>query len=124
MFKILKILVIIVFVYLVSTSFVSAASSIKSYGGKITEIEKLNEGEYTCDREGSIISVRTRTGIKKYYISNLVRPVTKNELKKNVSILGNHKIEPTVIICKKKEDEKQQKQYVAPAVTYFGLSNQ
>lgn len=123
MFKILKVLAIIVFVYLIFSSVASAASSVKSYGGKITEIEKLNEGEYTCDHEGSIITVRTRLGIEKYYISTLVRPATKNELKKNKFVLGNRKTEPTIIICKNKKDDKDRKQYIAPAVTYFGLSN-
>lgn len=132
MFKIFKVLVVIVFAYLVFSNVASAASSpTKSFGGRITKVEKLNQdgNEYKCkNNDGSIVSVRTKFGIVLYFIPSNVRPVTRNELKADRFILGNHKIEPIVIECYKKEKKEEEKiapdkVYIVEPVYYFGLSN-
>ncbi len=129
MFKIFKILMIVVFACLVFSSVASAAASpTKALGGRITHIEKLNEGEYECDNSGSIVSVRSRFGITPYFIPSNVRPVTRNELKEDRFILGNHRTESVVIECYKKDKKEEEKTipdktYIVPPIVYFGLSN-
>lgn len=129
MFKILKVLMVVVFVYLAFLSVASAAASpIKAFGGRITHIEKLNEGEYECDNSGSIVSVRSRFGITPYFIPSNARPATKNEVKADRFILGNHRTESVVIECYKKDKKEEEKTipdrtYIVPPIVYFGLSN-
>lgn len=132
MFKIFKVLVVIVFVYLVFASIASAAASpIKAFGGRIIKVEKLNQDgdEYKCkNNDGSIVSVRSRFGITPYFIPSNVRPVTRNELKADRFILGNHRIESVVIECYKKEKKEEEKivpdkVYIVPPIVYYGLSN-
>jgi hypothetical protein len=117
--------VVLIFISFTTTSEAFFGRSI--FGGRVTntkatEIENLENNGYTCEVNGTTISIKPIKGPKSYFIPAGTVAKSKNSIRGNQQIIGRYS-ENETITCTKNEGEDQQTETVSlPKINIFNVS--